>query len=134
MDNYVKKKREEDVKHSRLKFILFIFLFSIIFVLLSTFLWIISLYFIDFFVPDSAKSPTLTENQIIPMNTVEPTTNQSVVIVKSDSYRYGNKILFYAKNPQLQYSDQYVTIYFSDGTVKTEIEKIRGPTSDKTKF
>jgi len=39
--NYVKKKREEDVKHSRLKFILFIFLFSIIFVLLSTFLWII---------------------------------------------------------------------------------------------
>ncbi|PJE57504.1 MAG: hypothetical protein COU82_01650 [Candidatus Portnoybacteria bacterium CG10_big_fil_rev_8_21_14_0_10_38_18] len=67
-------------------------------------------------------TPTSTpiENQITPTNTPEPTANQPVV-VKNDSYAYGSKILSYAKNPQLQYSDQYVTVYFSDGGAKTEI-------------
>ncbi|HLC44615.1 MAG TPA: hypothetical protein VJK50_02120, partial [Patescibacteria group bacterium] len=71
-------------------------------------------------VANVTPTPTPTENPITPTNTPEPTTNQPVV-VKSDSYTYGSKILSYAKNPQLQYSDQYVTVYFSDGGAKTEI-------------
>jgi hypothetical protein len=65
-------------------------------------------------------TPTPTANQTTPTDTPEPTANQPVV-VKSDSYTYGSKILSYAKNPQLQYSDHYVTVYFSDGGTKTEI-------------
>jgi len=71
-------------------------------------------------VANVTPTPTPTENPITPTNTPEPTSNQPVV-VKSDSYTYGSKILSYAKNSQLQYSDQYVTVYFSDGGAKTEI-------------
>lgn len=78
-------------------------------------------------IPTSTSQSTTDDVAVVKLNseTLPISTSKSIaeppVIITNNSYTYGNKVLFYEKNPELEYSDQYVTVYFSDGNTKTEI-------------
>jgi hypothetical protein len=69
------------------------------------------------------STPTLTDNSTTSISNSESNNENLVDVVKSDTYTYEGKTLYYVQNDNLRnhFPHHYVTVYLSDGGVETEI-------------